>query len=293
MHIVAVIQENHRVQQDLARAARDLSLRLSTVEWSELWATISTEHESIPSFAGADAALLWSMKSGSFEQIVFRMDLMQRLGAVNLPMVNPPRAIEIGVDKYLSLSLLRAAGLTIPQTVICQKYSDAMSAFDELGGDVVVKPLFGSQGFGITRITDRVLAQRAFNQLVKMQSVIYVQRFVPHGGSDLRLFVLGDRVLTAMRRRGVDWRTNIALGGRGEAFEPDPLLREMALRAARACEALVAGVDILIGDDGENYVLEVNPIPGWKELAAVTGIDITRELLQFVVEYACTGACVP
>jgi len=286
MHIVAVIQENQRVQNDMHRAARQLGLSFATVAWSNLGTSIADKKEEVSLLATADVALLWSMKKGSLEQVIFRMDLAQRLQTMGLPMVNQPRAIEIGVDKYLSLSLMRAAGLTTPDTVICQTYADAMSAFERLGGDIVLKPLFGSQGFGITRISDRALAQRAFTQLENLNSVIYAQRFIPHDGSDLRLLVLGGQVLAAMRRRGDSWPANIALGGRGEAVTPDAALEAMAIEAAHACQAMVAGVDILIGTDGQPYVLEVNPIPGWQELAAVTGMDITCALLEFVVQYA-------
>ena len=182
----------------------------------------------------------------------------------------------------------------MPATITCQRAVDAMGAFERLGGDVIVKPLFGSEGFGMMRISDGDLARRAFAALERVQSVIYVQRFVPHGGGtgagtgggtgggDLRLFVIDGQVTAAMRRTADDWRTNIACGGRGEPFDPDAALRDLAVRAAAACDAVVAGVDLLIGDDGDVFVLEVNASPGWQALSAVTGVDIAARIIACV-----------
>lgn len=287
MNIISLIEKEGRLAEDLRRAAKDLGIRITTVRWSDLRANVRTDDQTIRAgdlvLNHADAILLRTMRAGTFEQVFFRMDILHRLGAAGPPIVNPPRAVEVSVDKYMALALVREAGLATPDTVVCQKFTDAIEAFDALGGDVVLKPLFGSEGFGITRISDRALAQRAFAQLERMGQVAYVQRFVPHDGSDFRLFVLGGRVLGSMRRRGKDWPANIALGGRGEPVDPQAAISAMALRAAQACGALMAGVDILVGDGGEPHVLEVNAIPGWRELAEVTGIDVTRQVLKFIV----------
>ena len=88
------------------------------------------------------------MPPGSLEQVVFRMDALHRLAAAGVPVLNPPRAVEAAVDKYLTLALLAAAGLPVPSTWTGQSAAEALAAFEELGGDVVVKPLFGSEGRG-------------------------------------------------------------------------------------------------------------------------------------------------
>src|SRR5205823_10360006 len=94
----------------------------------------------------------------------------------------------------------------------------ALSAFEALGGDVVVKPLFGSEGRGLLRVSDPELARRAFLTLERLGAVLYLQRYIRHPGHDLRAFVLGGRVLGAIRRvaREGDWRTNVAVGGQFE-----------------------------------------------------------------------------
>ena len=94
------------------------------------------------------------MPPGSLEQVVFRMDLLARLEAAGTWSFNPARAIEAAVDKYLTTARLAAAGLPVPRTGVCQTVEDALAGFDALGGDVVLKPLFGGEGRGIARLAD-------------------------------------------------------------------------------------------------------------------------------------------
>ena len=234
------------------------------------------------SLSDVDAVLVRTMPPGSLEQVVFRMDLLARLEASGVPVINPPKAIEAAVDKYLTSARLAAAGLKIPRTIVCQTADDAMAGFADLGGDVVLKPLFGSEGRGITRLTDEALALRAFRMLEQLGAVLYLQKFIDHDGCDLRLLVIGERVLGMTRRNPLDWRTNISRGATAEPLEVTPDLAELAHRAAQAVGAPLAGVDLLPGRDGHLYAIEVNAVPGWKALARVQGIDVARLVLEFV-----------
>jgi ribosomal protein S6--L-glutamate ligase len=119
--------------------------------------------------------------------------------------------------------------------------------------------------------------------LAQLHAVLYVQRFVSHEGFDLRLLVIGRRVLAMRRRNALDWRTNISRGATAEAFEPDEQLVETARRAAAAVGAPVAGVDLLPGRDGRMYAIEVNAVPGWKALARSAGIDVGALVLDYLV----------
>ncbi len=233
--------------------------------------------------SGFDAILVRTMPPGSLEQVIFRMDVLHRLQANGIQVLNPPRAIEICVDKYLATARLEAAGLLVPETIVCQDADAAVVAFSMLGGDVVVKPIFGSEGRGMIRVSDPEMAWRSFRALERLQSVLYLQRFVAHPGWDLRVFVLGGRVMAAMRRQSTaDWRTNISQGGSASVVQLTSHQKELALRAAQAVEAQVAGVDLLPGPHGEWYVLEVNAVPGWRTLAPVTGVDVAQEMLRFL-----------
>ena len=135
----------------------------------------------------------------------------------------------------------------------------------------------------MVRISDPEMAWRTFRTLERTSAVLYLQRFVRHPGWDLRVFVLGGEVRAAMRRhaRG-DWRTNVAQGGTAEAVPPTAGQQELALRAAAAAGAPLAGVDLLPGPAGEWYIIEVNAVPGWRALAPVVGVDVAAAVVGFL-----------
>src|SRR5205823_4219646 len=109
--------------------------------------------------------------------------------------INPPAALEACVDKYLASARLHAAGLPVPRTIVCQQAESALEAFNQLGGDVVVKPLFGSEGRGMVRVSDPEVAWRTFRALERVGSVIYLQEYLRHPGWDLRVLILGGKVI--------------------------------------------------------------------------------------------------
>lgn len=279
--------------RDLARAAGG-EHEVVTLPFSEITAsvgrtsklpdqtTLVTISAAGHDLAGFDAVLVRTMPQGSLEQVVFRMDCLARYEAAGGVVINPARAIEAAVDKYLTSAKLEAAGLLTPRTICCQTPDDAMAAFEKLGGDIVLKPLFGSEGRGITRLNDEALALRAFKMLTQLGAVLYIQEFIPHEGCDLRLLVIGEQILAMHRRNPLDWRTNISRGATAEPFVPDDALVEISRRAAAAVGAPLAGVDILPGRDGEFYTLEVNAVPGWKGLAKAIGIDVAQLVIEFV-----------
>jgi ribosomal protein S6--L-glutamate ligase len=269
--------------QDLARAATDLGHVADILDFRRLSAGAPCSGQE--PLAGYDAAIVRTMPAGSLELVVFRMDLLHAAAAAGVRVLNPPRAVEACVDKYLTNVRLLAAGLPVPETVACQRADDALSAFDRLGGDVVVKPLFGAEGRGMVRVADPELAWRTFRAVEQTGGVIYLQRFVRHPGWDLRAFVIGGKVVAAMRRTaGGDWRTNVAQGGTAERAELALPERKLAVQAAEAVGASVAGVDLLPGPGGEWYVIEVNAVPGWRALAATTGQDIAKTVVRFLAE---------
>jgi ribosomal protein S6--L-glutamate ligase len=287
MRIAVLANTDSWYLKDLQRAAAGRHVLVPT-SFRDLTSTVIDQDCDVRAsgvdLASCDAVLVRTMPPGSLEQVVFRMDALARLEAAGRVVINPPRAIEVAVDKYLATAKLQGAGLTVPRTIVCQTAEDAMTAFAQLGGDVVLKPLFGAEGRGIARLTDEALALRAFKLLEELKAVLYLQEFVPHEGSDVRVFVLGQRTFAMRRRNPLDWRTNVSRGAKAEAVELSDELRELALRAATAIGAPVAGVDLLPGRDGRLYAIEVNAVPGWKALAAAVGVDIASEVLDFVAE---------
>ena len=175
--------------------------------------------------------------------------------------------------------------LPVPRTIVCQCAAHALEGFESLGGNIVVKPLFGSEGRGLLHISERELAWRTFHVLERLGAVIYLQEFIDHPGWDLRVFVLNGDVRAAMRRSSnSDWRTNIAQGGVAERAEVASAECRLAIDAARAVGAHLAGIDLIMAGDGHFRVLEVNAVPGWRSLAAVTGIDVAAPLVEYVAQ---------
>lgn len=229
----------------------------------------------------ADAVLARIIPSGSLEQIIYRVDALHWIEDRGIPVLNSPRAIERTVDKFYTSALLREAGLPTPETVVCERASDALAAVAQFG-DAVIKPIFGSMGHGMVRVTDVEVARRVTKPLEQARTVFYVQRFVEHGGRDVRVLVVDGRVVGAIERTAPpgEWRTNVSLGGRATRCDLPSGWADLAVRAATAVGADYAGVDLLPSLDGDVSVLEVNGIPGWEGLQGSTGVDVAGALIE-------------
>ena len=177
------------------------------------------------------------------------------------------------VDKFYASALLQEAGLPTPETVVCERTSDAMDAVRTMG-DVVVKPIFGSMGHGMVRVSDPDVAFRVFRSLEQVRSVFYVQRTIEHSGCDVRVFVIGGRALGAIERRAPDgqWRTNFTRGGSVKPFDLPPAWEQLALRAAAAIGAEYAAWTSSITRRPVFVWSEV--LPGWQGLQQATGLDV-------------------
>jgi RimK family alpha-L-glutamate ligase len=243
---------------------------------------LASEHASL--FA-ADAVLARIIPTGTLQQIIYRVDALHWIEERGVPVINSPRAIERCVDKFYTTALLQQAGLPVPETVACERGADAIAAVHEMG-DVIVKPIFGSLGHGMVRVTNPDVALRVVEPLEQVGSIFYVQRTIDHGGRDVRAFVVGGRVIGAIERRAPagDWRTNVARGGSVRAFELPSAWAQLAVRASAAVGADYSGVDLLPSRDGRIFVLEVNGIPGWKGLQQATGVDVAGAVVEHVID---------
>ncbi len=232
--------------------------------------------------ASCGAVLARIIPAGSLEQIIFRMDALHALEERGIPVINSPRAIERTVDKLWTTAILQHAGLPVPETVVCENPEAAITAFRALG-DVIVKPLFGSMGLGMVRVTTEEMAFRVFRTLETLRSVYYLQRAIDHDGCDVRAFVVGGRVIGAIERSAPGWKTNLARGGRARAVTLPAAHVESALTAAKAVGADYAGVDLLPARDGTVYVVEVNGIPGWRGLQEATSLDVAGAIVEHLL----------
>ena len=285
MHIAVLGNRGSWYCEELRHAVEKRGHRYSRIDFSNMTASVGSNSPALIAndivLTDVDAVIVRTMPPGSLEQVVFRMDALARLEAAGITVLNPPKAIECAVDKYLTTSRLHAAGLNVPDTIVCENSESAMEAFTQLGNDVVVKPIFGSEGRGILRVSDPDLALRTFRTLERIQSVLYLQRYVEHEGFDIRAMVLDGKILGGMKRRcDEDFRTNVSRNGKAEPYSLTEIEQEQALRAAEVIGTRFAGVDLLYERSGRCYVLEVNAVPGWRAFGKVTGINVA----QFVIE---------
>ncbi len=228
-----------------------------------------------------DLLLVRGLPRGSLEQVIFRVDALHVLVAHGVRCVNSPRALERTVDKSWASAMLARAGVPTPPTIVCERYDAAMRAFERLGGDIVLKPLFGAMGNGIVRVEDRDVAHRVFRALELERAVYYVQRTIaPAGRRDLRVLVVAGEIAGAMERVTDSWRANVARGARPRRVALSEAESDLALAAAAALEADVAGVDLLVASDGNVVVLEVNGIPGWQALQSVCVEDLFARVVS-------------
>lgn len=234
--------------------------------------------------SGFDAVIVRTMPPGSLEQVVARMDLLHGLESTGVRIVNSPRALECAVDKYLTTQRLAEHGIPVPDTVVCEGAEAAVEAFERLGGDVVVKPLFGAEGRGIVRVSDPEIAMRVFRTLERISAVLYVQRFVAGPGFDLRLLMLDGQLLGAMQRtpRPGDFRANISQRGTGSPWQPSMDELQLAAAAAKVVGAVFSGVDLMYDESGKPLVIEVNAVPGWRGLQQTCGVDVPGLLLDWL-----------
>jgi ribosomal protein S6--L-glutamate ligase len=266
---------------DLRRAA-GTSHDIAFVAWDRLVAGLVSGESVDGGCDPGDVCLVRGMPRGSLEQVIFRMNVLSRWERLGLSVVNSARSLEIAIDKYLSLALIQEAELRIPATVVCQTVEESMKAFSRLGGDVVIKPVFGGEGRGIVRVTDPEIALRSARAIVSFQGIVLLQQFVESGNRDYRLLVVGDRVIGMRRSNPDDWRTNVSRGAVCQPIEPDEAMMRAAVGAARAVGTEIAGVDLIFDRQGNLFVLEVNGVPGWQAISRVCDVDVAAMILDWL-----------
>lgn len=242
-----------------------------------------------------DGVVVRGIMAGTLEQITLRLDVLHALRRLGIPVYNEARAIERTVDKAMTSFLLARAGLATPPTCVTETAAQARAFLlreTALGHEVVAKPLFGSQGVGLRRLT----AGMDIPDPAECGGVWYLQRYIETGpgGSgwhDWRVFVIGGQAVAAMMRRGRTWVNNVARGGRCEAAVAGGELARLAVAATAAVGADYAGVDLVRDREGQLHVLEVNGVPAWKGLQSVTRADIAQLLVDdFLARRVATAA---
>jgi ribosomal protein S6--L-glutamate ligase len=149
---------------------------------------------------------------------------------------------------------------------------------------VVVKLLEGTQGLGVVLAETKKAAESVIGAFRQLDANILVQQYIKEaGGEDIRAFVVGGKVVAAMRRQGApgDFRSNLHRGGKAQAIRLKPAERSTAVRAAKSMGLNVAGVDMLQSTEGP-MVLEVNSSPGLEGIEGASGVDIADLIVEYI-----------
>lgn len=197
--------------------------------------------------------------------------------------LNSSHAISTSRDKLRSLQILSRYKLGMPATAFVNDRKDILGAINRVGGaPVIIKMLEGTQGIGVILADTTKIAEAIVETLQSTKQNVIIQKFVAESkGKDVRAFVIGDRVVAAMRRSavGTEFRSNVHRGGTTEAITLPPEYAATAVRAAQILGLRVAGVDMREGTDGPQ-IMEVNSSPGLEGIEGATGLDIAGEIIK-------------
>jgi ribosomal protein S6--L-glutamate ligase len=198
---------------------------------------------------------------------------------------NTAHGIANSRDKLRSLQILSRHHVGIPRTTFVRDKKDVLPAIERVGGaPVVIKLIEGTQGIGVL-LADSVKQAESIIELLQSQKQnVLIQKFVAESkGKDIRAFVVGDRVVAAMRRvaQGQEFRSNVHRGGIAEPVELDERYSETAVRCAQILGLRVAGVDMLEGKTGPQ-VMEVNSSPGLEGIETATELDVAGAVIDYI-----------
>lgn len=215
----------------------------------------------------------------------FGMAVVRQFEQMDVYTPSPSNGIANSRDKLRSIQLLSRHDVGIPGTTFVRDRADVLAAIDRVGGaPVVIKLLEGTQGIGVILAPDNKVAEAVIETLQSTKQNVLIQRFIAESrGRDVRAFVVGDRVVAAMRRVAVgeEFRSNVHRGGTTEQVELDPEYARVAVQAAQIMGLRVAGVDMLESDDGP-LVMEVNSSPGLEGIETATDLDIAGVIVDYI-----------
>ena len=229
----------------------------------------------------------------------YALSVVRHFELSGIRVVNGFESILMARNKFMGLQILARHGISVPDSHLVVTREGFERCVEHLGGyPVVAKMPSSRQGNGVIRVTSRATASFVMHNLQDNTRGILVQEYIPpEGRTDIRAFVLGDRVLGAMALEPgpADFRTNIHLTGQGQMMALNPSLSKLAVQASCTLGLEISGVDIILDKNGFPKVLEVNYSPGFRGLEQATGIDIARRIIHHVTakklrSVPCTSA---
>ncbi|MBN8548152.1 MAG: RimK family alpha-L-glutamate ligase [Deltaproteobacteria bacterium] len=199
--------------------------------------------------------------------------------------LNSSRSIAMARDKLLTMQLLNGQGIDTPASAFVLSAQDIAPAIERLGGPpVIIKVIEGTQGIGVMLAESVKGAEAIFETMQVNRQHVILQKFITESkGKDIRAFVVGGKVVAAMRRsaRNGEFRSNFHRGGQVEKVILEPAYETAAIRAAEIMGLSVAGVDILESNDGPK-IMELNSSPGLEGIEGATNVNVARAIIEFI-----------
>ncbi|MBX3425932.1 MAG: 30S ribosomal protein S6--L-glutamate ligase [Pirellulales bacterium] len=290
---IAILSRNPKLVSTtrLREAGRDRGHEMSVVDYLRCYMDI-TSHRPQVLYSGervqVDAVIPRIGASNTF----YGTAVVRQFEMMGVFVANESQAISRSRDKLRSMQLLSRDGIGLPVTGCAHSTKDIDGLINLAGGaPVVVKLLEGTQGVGVILAETRKAAQAVIEAFRGLDANILVQEFIKEaGGSDIRAFVVGGRVVAAMKRQGPpgEFRSNLHRGGTAEKVKLTPEERSTAVRAAKTMGLNIAGVDILRSNHGA-VVMEVNSSPGLEGIEGATGVDVAGKIIEFIEKNAKEG----
>lgn len=210
--------------------------------------------------------------------------VVRQFEMMNIPTVTESQALVRSRDKLRSLQILARSNVGLPKTVFTNYSKEVDKIIDSVGGaPLIVKLLEGTQGYGVVLAPTRKAAESIIDAFHSMKARVIVQEFIEEAkGADIRVFVVDNKVVGAMKRQGKEgeFRSNLHQGGTGKIIKLSKEERNIALTAAKSMNLSIAGVDLLQSSRGP-LVLEVNSSPGLEGIEKATGIDIASKIIDY------------
>lgn len=195
------------------------------------------------------------------------------------------QSITTARNKVQTLQIMARKGIAIPDTLFSISPDNIEEQIDILGGmPIIIKLQEGTQGLGVILAETKKSAKSIIDTFYKMNTSILIQKYIEESkGEDIRLFVIGKRVVASMKRTSApgDFRSNVHRGGATEIIEPTKTEKFMAINATKHVGLDIAGVDLLRSKNGP-LLIEVNASPGLQGIEAATGLNIAREIVLYV-----------
>ena len=206
-------------------------------------------------------------------------------GSVYMPI--EPEAVIISHNKFLSLLVLKEAGLPVPDTFLTVSRQALEGMLDTMQFPVVMKLLYGSLGKGVMFADTKQSAKSMMDTLERFKEPIFLEEYVPNPGEDIRAFVLGDKVLGAEKRKAQheERRTNIGIGGHGEPVKLDRRTAQLAVRAAKVLGMPITGIDIIQGPKGP-MLIEANVNVHFEGITNVLKLNVAKSIVEYVRDEA-------